>query len=91
MKDMTPSILFSIIILGIDQFKNVNDTYGRECRDKVRDAVSLDLEKVFRTQDTLARWGGEEFVCLLPETEADGVINTADYSNYNRELCVRMC
>lgn len=64
---------FCLIILDIDHFKTVNDTYGHDCGDKVLIAVSRGLEKALRTQDILARWGGEEFVCLLPETGPDGI------------------
>jgi diguanylate cyclase (GGDEF)-like protein len=63
---------FALILLDIDHFKKVNDTYGHECGDKVLTGVSRCLEKALRAQDILARWGGEEFICLLPETGVDG-------------------
>jgi diguanylate cyclase (GGDEF)-like protein len=70
--------LFALIMLDIDHFKNVNDTYGHECGDKVLVSVARGLEKALRAQDILARWGGEEFVCLLPETEVDGAKHAAE-------------
>jgi diguanylate cyclase (GGDEF)-like protein len=69
---------FGFIILDIDHFKNVNDTHGHECGDKVLIGVSQNLRKTLRAQDTLARWGGEEFVCLLPETEIEGARKVAE-------------
>ena len=69
---------FVIIMLDIDHFKNVNDTYGHECGDKVLVGVARGLEKALRAQDILARWGGEEFICLLPETEVDGAKHVAE-------------
>lgn len=63
---------FALILLDVDHFKKVNDTYGHACGDKVLAHVSRGLENALRAQDILARWGGEEFICLLPETGADG-------------------
>jgi len=60
----------SLIICDIDNFKSVNDKYGHD----VGDCVLVELAKVFkqcmRTQDTVARWGGEEFLFILPDTNA---------------------
>lgn len=69
---------FSLILLDIDHFKKVNDTYGHACGDKVLIHVSRTLEKALRAQDILARWGGEEFICLLPETGVDGAKSAAE-------------
>lgn len=69
---------FSFIMLDIDHFKKVNDTYGHTCGDEVLGQVSRALEKALRAQDVLARWGGEEFICLLPETGADGAKSAAE-------------
>jgi diguanylate cyclase (GGDEF)-like protein len=63
---------FALILLDIDHFKNVNDTYGHECGDGVLVGVARCIEQALRAQDLIARWGGEEFVCLLPESEVDG-------------------
>lgn len=69
---------FTLILLDIDHFKRVNDTYGHACGDKVLSNVSRALEKALRGQDILARWGGEEFICLLPETGDDGAKSAAE-------------
>lgn len=63
---------FAIILLDIDYFKRINDTYGHTCGDQVLVNISRALEKALRAQDILARWGGEEFIGLLPETGLDG-------------------
>ncbi len=63
---------FSIIICDIDFFKRVNDVYGHDCGDAVLKALSSLLGRHIRKQDCLGRWGGEEFLMLLPETAAEG-------------------
>jgi diguanylate cyclase (GGDEF)-like protein len=63
---------FAFILLDVDHFKQVNDTFGHDCGDRVLTRVARGLEKSLRSQDIPARWGGEEFICLLPETGADG-------------------
>lgn len=59
---------FSLILFDIDNFKAVNDTYGHIVGDRVlKDAASL-IRQVIRETDVFARWGGDEFAILLPET-----------------------
>ncbi len=56
---------FTVVICDIDHFKKVNDTYGHECGDIViKEAVNT-ISRCIREQDTLARWGGEEFIILM--------------------------
>ncbi|MRR55243.1 MAG: sensor domain-containing diguanylate cyclase [Deltaproteobacteria bacterium] len=59
---------FSIIMFDIDFFKKVNDTYGHQCGDIVLKGVSGKISSIIRKTDFLARYGGEQFCCLLPET-----------------------
>jgi diguanylate cyclase (GGDEF)-like protein len=61
---------FAVAILDLDRFKNVNDTYGHATGDLVLKGAAATIEKTLRKSDLLARWGGEEFVALLPETDA---------------------
>jgi len=61
----------SIILIDIDHFKLVNDTYGHIIGDLVLIALVNMLALQLRVNDTLARWGGEEFIILLPRTDID--------------------
>ncbi|MEA3497678.1 MAG: GGDEF domain-containing protein [Campylobacterota bacterium] len=60
----------SIAIIDIDKFKNFNDTYGHLIGDEVLIMLSKCINENVRDTDTFARWGGEEFVILFPETNA---------------------
>lgn len=57
---------FSLIFFDIDHFKNINDTYGHLIGDHVLTSLSNLCKGLLRTNDMLARWGGEEFVAILP-------------------------
>lgn len=59
---------FTIIMFDIDHFKNVNDTYGHDVGDFVLTELSNVVKTNLRHSDTIARWGGEEFMILAPET-----------------------
>lgn len=69
---------FSIVLLDIDFFKNINDIYGHDCGDFILVKVTKILKKLIRKQDVLARWGGEEFLILLPETNEEGAISLCE-------------
>jgi diguanylate cyclase (GGDEF)-like protein len=59
---------FSLLVLDVDFFKKFNDTHGHEAGDKVLQQVSAVIRQTVRDVDTPARFGGEEFVVLMPET-----------------------
>ncbi|HKZ17278.1 MAG TPA: diguanylate cyclase [Geobacteraceae bacterium] len=59
---------FSVIMLDIDFFKKVNDSFGHQCGDFILKSVSAKIASIIRKTDFIARYGGEEFCCLLPET-----------------------
>jgi len=61
----------SLIILDIDLFKNINDTYGHNIGDKVLVNIAGELQANVRGSDTLGRWGGEEFIIIAPKTTSD--------------------
>jgi diguanylate cyclase (GGDEF)-like protein len=69
---------FSLMLMDLDHFKDVNDAFGHECGDNVLIAVSEILSQFTREGDTLARIGGEEFVLALPETNNKGAIKLAE-------------
>ncbi len=66
--------LASVIMLDIDKFKVVNDTYGHSVGDEVIINLSVQLQELTRNSDIICRYGGEEFVILLPETCAKGAL-----------------
>ena len=68
----------SLIALDIDHFKLVNDRYGHMTGDAIIRAVVDCLRAELRAADSIARWGGEEFVVLLPETEHDEAVRAAE-------------
>ena len=63
---------FSVALMDLDYFKQVNDTYGHLCGDEVLKGFARLVEEGIRDIDTFARWGGEEFMLLMPETDAKG-------------------
>ena len=68
---------FGLIMTDIDDFKQVNDRYGHACGDEILVEVSKRLEKTLRNQDITSRWGGEEFLLLLPETSLHSAVKVA--------------
>ena len=68
----------SLLMLDIDHFKQVNDTHGHSAGDQVLVALAGTVHKVLRTIDLCGRFGGEEFVCLLPDTPADKAFGVAE-------------
>lgn len=65
-------LLLSVLVLDVDHFKSVNDTHGHAIGDEVLVGVARVLRETTRTVDLVARFGGEEFVVLLPETGLEG-------------------
>lgn len=59
----------SVIMLDIDHFKQINDQYGHDAGDRALVTIANLLSQQIRTGDILSRWGGEEFLLILPETD----------------------
>jgi diguanylate cyclase (GGDEF)-like protein len=68
---------FSVMIVDLDNFKRVNDAYGYNDGDDVLVEVARVLMGCARSEDVCARWGGEEFLFLLTETNIDGALTLA--------------
>jgi diguanylate cyclase len=68
----------SLIIADIDRFKSINDAYGHQTGDKVLQTVALQLRSQLRDSDMLARFGGEEFIVLLPDTSLEQANEAAE-------------
>lgn len=69
---------YSVILADIDHYKKLNDEYGQDFGDQVLVRVADLLKESLRDHDTVARWGGEEFIMLLPETERDEARTVAE-------------
>jgi diguanylate cyclase (GGDEF)-like protein len=69
---------FSLVLGDIDDFKLVNDRYGHDCGDFVLVTIAKMLRAMVRKQDTVGRWGGEEFILLLPESPLAGGVTAAE-------------
>jgi two-component system cell cycle response regulator len=77
----------TLIILDVDHFKNINDTYGHAAGDIVLINIAKACKTLLRTADIFGRYGGEEFVAVCPETDMDG---TAKLAERLRELIENM-
>jgi diguanylate cyclase (GGDEF)-like protein len=69
---------FALLMVDLDHFKKVNDTYGHLQGDKVLQSTSWEIKDVLRQYDSAARFGGEEFALLLPEATLDGAVVVAE-------------
>ena len=68
----------SVILCDLDHFKNVNDKYGHATGDRALTSAAAVLRGALRESDSLGRWGGEEFMAILPGTEERGAAEVAE-------------
>jgi diguanylate cyclase (GGDEF)-like protein len=68
----------AVVLLDLDRFKDINDSFGHAAGDVMLRTVGRLLTSLARQGDTVARWGGEEFVVVLPETDLDGARRLAE-------------
>jgi diguanylate cyclase (GGDEF)-like protein len=66
-----------LLVIDIDHFKQINDTYGHQTGDQVLESVARQMELNLRSMDTAARIGGEEFAVILPECTPEDAISAA--------------
>lgn len=69
---------FSFILADIDDFKTINDIHGHDTGDRILIIISNLLIRTLREQDSTARWGGEEYLILLPNTPLDQAVEIAE-------------
>ena len=69
---------FTLVVADLDDFKRINDVYGHDAGDDVLREFAAVLRATLRESDLSGRWGGEEFVILLPGTDAEGGIQLAE-------------
>lgn len=71
-------LALSCIMIDADNFKQINDTYGHDAGDIVLKELSRELEHAVRTDDTVCRLGGDEFLVICPFTDEEGALNIAN-------------
>jgi len=75
-REKTP---LSIFMLDIDKFKQINDNYGHQRGDEILQGLVNLIKDNIRAVDIFARWGGEEFICILPNTKLENAILVAEH------------
>ncbi len=68
----------SLLICDVDKFKSINDNYGHQAGDKVLQLISRQVKKGTRETDFLSRYGGEEFVVILPQSDAEAALKVGE-------------
>lgn len=69
----------SIVMIDVDDFKRINDEHGHLCGDAVLESIGETLRRTLRSSDVKCRYGGDEFIIILPETPIDGADQVADH------------
>ena len=69
---------YGLAILDVDRFKSINDQFGHEAGDKALCAISEAIQRSLREYDVCGRWGGEEFLVLLPETSIESAMQVVE-------------
>lgn len=68
----------TVVVIDLDNFKQINDTHGHQVGDKVIEATARQLQDAQRDGDVLARWGGEEFIMFMPDTTLEAAVHVAE-------------
>jgi len=83
LKESERGSFFSVLMIDIDRFKTINDTCGHEVGDHVLEITARLMRQSIRTGDMLGRWGGEEFLLILPQTDLSGACVIAEHIRTN--------
>lgn len=78
LKESERGSFFSVLMIDIDRFKTINDTCGHEVGDHVLEVTAQLMRQSVRASDILGRWGGEEFLLILPQTDTQGACVIAE-------------
>ena len=70
--------IYSVLLLGIDRFKVINDSYGYNIGDQLLQLIAERMQLFIRDKDNIGRWGGEEFLCILPDTDIGAACEIAE-------------
>ena len=70
--------MYSVLLIDVDHFKDINDSYGHDSGDLVLKNVSRAIQRNLFERDLLGRWGGEEFIVVLPDTDAVEGLHAAE-------------
>ncbi len=82
--------VYSVLLFDLDHFKNINDQYGHEMGDKVLVECATAINSAIRASDCAGRWGGEEFVILLPNTLLnDAIVAAEKIRKVIETLCIK--
>ncbi|MEC7120252.1 MAG: sensor domain-containing diguanylate cyclase [Pseudomonadota bacterium] len=81
--------LFSVLLCDLDSFKEINDVFGHDCGDRILCEVAQCFAELSRDEDCVARWGGEEFLIVLPDTQLDDALTIAERlrASVNQLVC----
>ena len=78
MRNVRYATNFCVLLLDVDKFKSVNDSFGHAVGDQVLVGIAAVLRAGVREVDVLGRWGGEEFMVVCPETSIEGALVLAE-------------
>jgi len=71
------NLLLSVLLMDLDWFKRINDSFGHNTGDKILQEVANELRQNVRTSDPFGRWGGDEFLCLAINSDGDQAVELA--------------
>ena len=82
---------YAIALVDLDHFKTINDEFGHDCGDKILQAVADTLRNHFRDSDMVSRWGGDEFLVLIPGVRHADLVPILDRLRRSINLIEKRC